>query len=104
MWSDPRFSEDLVTFTEEILNGKLHFLSSVSEVNYSATNKILEGKELLRKSLDTSRKCEICYICPKWHIVISFVATNCQYLINLFARAVERKRYAEAVIQMSSVE
>ena len=63
MWSDPRFSEDLVTFTEEILNGKLHFLSSVSEVNYSATNKILVGKELLRKSLDTSRKCEICCIC-----------------------------------------
>ena len=30
-------TEDLVTLTEEILNGKLHFLSSV----YSATGKQL---------------------------------------------------------------
>ena len=28
MWPDPQFPADLVTFTEEILNGKLHFLSS----------------------------------------------------------------------------
>ena len=26
MWPNPQFSADLVTFTEEILNGKLHFL------------------------------------------------------------------------------
>ena len=25
MWPNPQFSTDLVTFTEEILNGKLHF-------------------------------------------------------------------------------
>ena len=25
MWPNPQFSADLVTFTEEILNGKLHF-------------------------------------------------------------------------------
>ena len=29
MWPNPQFSTDLVTFTEEIHNGKLHFLSSV---------------------------------------------------------------------------
>ena len=29
MWPDPRKTADLVTFTEEILNGKLHFLCSV---------------------------------------------------------------------------
>ena len=28
MWPNPQFPEDLVTFTEEILNGKLHFLRS----------------------------------------------------------------------------
>ena len=27
MWPNPQDSIDLVTFTEEILNGKLHFLS-----------------------------------------------------------------------------
>ena len=29
MWLNPQFPADLVTFTEEILNGKLHFLCSV---------------------------------------------------------------------------
>ena len=28
MWPNPQFPTDLVTFTEEILNGKLHFLST----------------------------------------------------------------------------
>ena len=28
MWRDPQFPADLVTFTEEILSGKLHFLCS----------------------------------------------------------------------------
>ena len=29
MWPNPQFPVDLVTFTEEILNGKLRFLCSV---------------------------------------------------------------------------
>ena len=29
MWANPQFPAELVTFTEEILNGKLHFLCSV---------------------------------------------------------------------------
>ena len=28
MWPNLQEAEDLITFTEEILNGKLHFLSS----------------------------------------------------------------------------
>ena len=28
MWQNPQETVDLVTFTEEILNGKLHFLCS----------------------------------------------------------------------------
>ena len=28
MWPNPQDTADLVTFTEEILNGKLHFLCS----------------------------------------------------------------------------
>ena len=28
MWTNPQETEDLVTFTEEILNGKFHFLGS----------------------------------------------------------------------------
>ena len=31
-WPNPQFPADLVTFTEEILNGKLHFLCSVTRL------------------------------------------------------------------------
>ena len=31
MWQNPQETADLVTFTEEILNGKLHFLCSVKD-------------------------------------------------------------------------
>ena len=32
MWPNPQETTDLVIFTEEILNGKLYFLSRVSEL------------------------------------------------------------------------
>ena len=32
MWPNPQFLADLVTFTEEILNGKLHFLCNAKEI------------------------------------------------------------------------
>ena len=34
MWSNPQFPADIVTFTEEIFNEKLHFLCSVWFSNY----------------------------------------------------------------------
>ena len=39
MWSNPQFPADLATFTEEILNGKLHFLCSVTF--YANKNTVL---------------------------------------------------------------
>ena len=39
MWPNPQFPVDLVTFTEEILNGKLHFLCSV----FSSKRQIIEA-------------------------------------------------------------
>ena len=33
MWPNPQFPVDLTTFTEEILNGKLHFLCSAAHCN-----------------------------------------------------------------------
>ena len=35
MWPIPQFPADVVTFTEEIRNEKLHFLRSVKEVDKS---------------------------------------------------------------------
>ena len=34
MWPNPQLPEDLITFTEEFLNGKLHFLCSVLLCHY----------------------------------------------------------------------
>ena len=40
MWLNPQFPADLVTFTEEILNGKLHFLCSGSTLSYQWKSQI----------------------------------------------------------------
>ena len=34
MWPNPQFTADLVTFTEEIFNQKLHFLCSEGSVEH----------------------------------------------------------------------
>ena len=34
MWPNPQFSADLVIFTEEILNGKLHFCAVIIHYNW----------------------------------------------------------------------
>ena len=42
MWPNPQETADLVTFTEEILNGKLHFLSHVRpQKSFQKTLKLL---------------------------------------------------------------
>ena len=38
MWPNPQFPANLVTFTEEILNGKFHFLCSASRLTFSFKN------------------------------------------------------------------
>ena len=58
MWPNPQLPADLVTFTKEILNGKLHFLCSVSrktltkidEVKSSAHTYVIVNKYLHQKS------------------------------------------------------
>ena len=40
MWPNLQFPADLVTFTEGILNGKLHFLRSVSQIIRSKSSMI----------------------------------------------------------------
>ena len=44
MWPNPQFSADLVTFTEEILNGKLHFLcSDLAIIKICDHSKVIES-------------------------------------------------------------
>ena len=43
MWPNPQFPADVVTYTGEILNGKLHFLCSVSKfpvINYFSNHGV----------------------------------------------------------------
>ena len=56
MWPNPQFPADLVTFTEEICHGKLHFLCSVCGF-YSHFRELGEG--ILMKDY----KFDNCYIC-----------------------------------------
>ena len=54
MWPNPQFPADLVTFAEEISNGKLHFLcSDYSNIADAKTLLIIWFRQLLvnRKNL-----------------------------------------------------
>ena len=53
MWRNPQFAADLATFTEEILNGKLHFLRS--DISNLANIYLLKVDEQYTKIL-----CKIC--------------------------------------------
>ena len=47
---------DLVTFTEEILNGKVHFLCSVSVVKELKRNEVIPMSKPLEKVIENSVK------------------------------------------------
>ena len=57
MWPNPLETVDLVTFTEEILNGKLHFLCSDGAVRYGNRKnnlyKLFWHQLLLQRLQDT---------------------------------------------------
>ena len=55
MWPNPQFPADLVTFTVEILNEKLHFLCSV------CGKAILENCGTLKSVPDCYKNQEICH-------------------------------------------
>ena len=53
MWPNPQFIADLVTFTQEILNGKLHFLCSESQ---SAINTLSQNSRGIVVFIDDFEK------------------------------------------------
>ena len=69
MWANPQFAADLVTFTEEILYGKLHFLCSENSRTVASEmfkicrvfNSITEWY-FLRKKISTAIAWGIVYI------------------------------------------
>ena len=54
MWSNPQFPTNLVTFTEEFLTGKLHFLCSVN--TNCAPLKNIEVFHLFRRFKEVNGK------------------------------------------------
>ena len=49
MWPNPQETADLVTFTEEVLNGKLYFLSSKDHVTLWKLYNSLSAKAIVTK-------------------------------------------------------
>ena len=47
MWPNPQFPADLVTFTEEILHGKLYFLSGVKFFKSDTVTELNEGLRII---------------------------------------------------------
>ena len=56
MWPYPWETGDLVTFTEEIVNGKLHFCAVIALTIYNKTWRILFAYRPPKQSSDTSSK------------------------------------------------
>ena len=67
MWPNPQFPADLVTFTEEILKGKFHFLYSVNLI-FSLCNqsrfmeKIMKNRRGLKLVCSLSWDCKTKYL------------------------------------------
>ena len=53
MWPNPQETADLLKFTEEILNGKLHFLCSVTEKRRRKNNQIIINPKRWDTSVST---------------------------------------------------
>ena len=63
MWSDSQETADLVIFAEEILNGKLHFLCSVTNSIFAPSVVVLsliyQFLDFIFESPSTTIKCEL---------------------------------------------
>ena len=101
MWPNPQFPADLVTLTEEIPNGKLHFLCNVTIINdlnmivVATALYIIRKNNLLTKGLfsddragiylfkvsngNARKKCEICskliIEAPAWRCSGAFIVS-----------------------------
>ena len=51
MWPNPKFPADLVTFTEENLNGKHHFLCSATNSQYTKHKDLFIDGDLISSRL-----------------------------------------------------
>ena len=82
MWTNPQLSADLVTFTEEILNRKLHFLCSATVsvlIMYWYSGKFLAHILFQQNRKDNIENVKIFQKCVPIYI-ISFLRKRLIYL------------------------
>ena len=75
MWPNPQFPADLVTFTEKIFNGKLHFLCSVScEFCYFFPEQLVQNP-CITQNIVFKIYLECCYMqhCSSFNIPFSLM-------------------------------
>ena len=95
MWLNPQETTDLVTFTEEILNGKLHFLCSLIESwNYAKLQnwgfKCLKNFSLVIRNDPKEKKGSPSSLCDKKSHLVSFLCNVRRSLVTL-STSYERK-------------
>ena len=101
MWLNPQFPADLVTFTEEILNGKLHFLCNVSNlVRYETIFGNWKPFKIDEKCF-LQVKCFLCWQVEKWldkkykvsfkiYDITTWEANNCNTHIARYLKEVKQ--------------
>ena len=85
MWPNPQKTADLVTFTEEILNGELHFLCSVTYMEI--TSKILKtsmieiyGNRFFRKKILAGENFHTSWCNPAKYDIVVFTGHRQSYI------------------------
>ena len=82
-----QFSTNLVTFTEEILNGKLHFLCSVLYVQSFEESSAIEHFILL--NIFFLKTCQITEIVPKHYLQTALCHTLGKSCTSLYGLATD---------------
>ena len=85
MRPDPQETADLVTFTEEIFNGKLHFLCSVLGCRFSFKVYVKKVREKATKCF--LKSAEILLYVDGWtcgYLSLIFIRYLSVYALNLF--------------------
>ena len=65
MWPNPQETPNLVTFTKEILNGKLHFLCNIKVTNYFRKEASIQ---MIDRVLNTPR-CR----CTEFNLALKYI-------------------------------
>ena len=90
MWPNLQFPADLVTFTEETLNGKLHILCIVSVINYFRKK---DSSQIPDSILTLSRRWSLSY----WNQSIDLLCKSMDWFLYVSDLYQERVKFSSGV-------